>query len=36
VVGGLEHLGLTKQGHPRHPLYLRADSVREQHIGGRA
>ena len=24
----IEHLGLTKQGHPRHPLYVRADAVR--------
>ena len=24
----VEHLGLTKQGHPRHPLYLRADVER--------
>ena len=24
-----ESLGLTKQGHPRHPLYLRADVARE-------
>ena len=22
-----KHLGLTKQGHPRHPLYLRADTA---------
>ncbi len=27
--GTVEHLGLTKQGHPRHPLYLRADAARE-------
>lgn len=26
--GTVEHLGLTKQGHPRHPLYLRADVER--------
>lgn len=25
----LHHLGLTKEGHPRHPLYLRADSEPE-------
>lgn len=24
----VEHLGLTKQGRPRHPLYLRADTAR--------
>ena len=29
MIGGLEHLGLTKQGYPRHPLYLRADATRE-------
>lgn len=29
-----ESLGLTKQGHPRHPLYLRADAAREViHVG---
>ncbi len=27
--GAIEHLGLTKQGHPKHPLYLRADVGRE-------
>ena len=26
--GAVEHLGLTKQGHPRHPLYLRNDAAR--------
>ena len=26
--GTVEHLGLTKQGHPKHPLYLRADAAR--------
>ena len=26
--GTVEYLGLTKQGHPRHPLYLRADAAR--------
>ena len=26
--GTVEHLGLTKQGYPRHPLYLRADATR--------
>lgn len=26
----LHHLGLTKDGHPRHPLYLRADSTPER------
>ena len=29
IIGGLEHLGLTKEGHPRHPLYVRADTTRE-------
>ena len=28
--GSVEHLGLTKQGHPRHPLYLRADAARRE------
>ena len=27
--GTVEHLGLTKQGNPKHPLYLRADAARE-------
>ncbi len=27
--GTVECLGLTKQGYPRHPLYLRADAARE-------
>ena len=27
--GTVEHLGLTKRGYPRHPLYLRADAARE-------
>lgn len=26
--GTVEHLGLTRQGHPKHPLYLRADVAR--------
>ena len=26
------HLGLTKEGHPKHPLYLRADTKPEQWI----
>jgi len=26
--GPVEHLGLTKQGYPKHPLYLRADAAR--------
>ncbi len=26
--GTVYHLGLTKQGHPKHPLYLRADTSR--------
>ena len=29
LLKGAESLGLTKQGHPRHPLYLRADVARE-------
>ena len=28
LTGSIEHLGLTKQGHPRHPLYLRSDTAR--------
>ena len=31
LLGGVvEHLGLTKQGHPRHPLYVRADAARRE------
>ena len=30
LTGKVEHLGLTKLGHPRHPLYLRADTARER------
>ena len=30
LLGSVEHLGLTKQGHPRHPLYLRADTVTQR------
>lgn len=26
--GTVEHLGLTRQGYPKHPLYLRADAAR--------
>lgn len=29
MVPGLHHLGLTKHGFPRHPLYLRADTKPE-------
>ncbi|KKM80047.1 hypothetical protein LCGC14_1343720 [marine sediment metagenome] len=28
LAGKVEHLGLTKQGHPKHPLYLRNDVAR--------
>lgn len=29
IIGGLECLGVTKRGHPRHPLYLPYDTRRE-------
>lgn len=25
IIDGAYHLGLTKDGHPRHPLYLKGD-----------
>ena len=30
AAGPLHHLGLTKDGHPRHPLYLRGDARPER------
>jgi hypothetical protein len=30
----MQHLGLTKDGHPKHPLYLRADTVPQAWTGG--
>lgn len=30
LAGEVHHLGLTKDGHPKHPLYLRADTLPER------
>lgn len=32
LAGKIEHLGLTKEGHPKHPLYLSNDAARTQIV----
>ncbi len=33
---GVMALGQTKDGHPRHPLYLAGDSALVEYVGGRS